>query len=134
MNPTELKVEGKMISGAENVVHILVASVADFLIMKAHALAGRDKPKDAYDICYCFDHFPGGMEEIAEDWRGRFGEKSVMTAIKHLRETFKSVKSYGPSQVAQFYSSPSREAADMEAQRAYQLVSSFLQLIDGPES
>jgi hypothetical protein len=24
--------------------------------MKAYALAGRDRPKDAYDICYCLDH------------------------------------------------------------------------------
>jgi len=102
--------------------------------MKAHALAGRDKPKDAYDICYCLDHFPGGMEELAENWRGRRGEAAVMTAIKHLQEKFRSAKSYGPNQVVEFYSSLSGETADMEAQRAFQLVSAFLRLIDRSES
>jgi hypothetical protein len=29
--------------------------------MKAPALAGRDKPKDTYDICYCLERFPGGV-------------------------------------------------------------------------
>lgn len=37
--------------------------------MKAHALAGRDKPKDAYDICYCLIYFPGGLRLLGRAWR-----------------------------------------------------------------
>ena len=48
-----------MISGATNTVRLQVASLPDFIIMKAHALAGRDKPKDVYDLCYCLDEYPG---------------------------------------------------------------------------
>lgn len=44
-----------MISGAANTVHLRVASLPDFLVMKAHAIGGRDKPKDVYDLCYCLD-------------------------------------------------------------------------------
>jgi predicted nucleotidyltransferase component of viral defense system len=39
-----------MIDGSRNTVSVRVASLADSLVMKCHALAGRDKPKDAYDI------------------------------------------------------------------------------------
>jgi len=133
MNPTKLEIGGKMISGAENVVHVLVASVSDFLIMKAHALANRDKPKDAYDICYCLDHMLGGMEEIAGSWRGRLADKLVANAIRLLREKFLSAQSYGPRQVVEFYAPATRDEVDVEAQRAYQLVARFLRLIDGIE-
>ena len=133
VNPTLLDVDGQSITGAENTVHILVASVPDFLVMKAHAIEGRDKPKDSYDICYCLDHFPGGMEEIANNWRGRLTEKIVNDAVEHLREKFRSVKSFGPQQVVEFYASPSRDEAEQQAQRAYQLVARFLRLIDGLE-
>jgi len=47
-----------MISGASNTVHLQVASLPDFIVMKAHAVNGRDKPKDVYDICFCLDEFP----------------------------------------------------------------------------
>ena len=127
-NPTSQRVEGKMISGAENTVNILVASIEDFLIMKAHALQGRDKPKDAYDICYCLDHFPGGMAKIVENWRGRREENAVARAIEYLTEKFQTLASFGPSQVVEFYS-PSTAEEEMIRQRAYQLVSAFLRFI-----
>ncbi len=50
--PGVKEVSGKSVRGANNRVRLRVASLPDFLIMKAHALAGRDKPKDAYDLCY----------------------------------------------------------------------------------
>jgi hypothetical protein len=74
-----------MISGAENRVQVLVAAVPDFLIMKAHALAGRDKPKDAYDLCFCLDNAPGGIEALARAWRERRDSPLVNAAIEHLR-------------------------------------------------
>ncbi len=66
--PIQTKIEGRMINGAENVVIIQVAALPDFLIMKAFALSGRDKPKDAYDICYCLENESGGMEAMAGNW------------------------------------------------------------------
>jgi hypothetical protein len=53
--PERVEVTGAMISGATNTVHLQVASLPDFVVMKAHAVQGRDKPKDVYDICYCLD-------------------------------------------------------------------------------
>jgi len=44
--PCELQLSGQNVRGAENTVRLRVASLPDFLIMKAHAIGGRDKPKD----------------------------------------------------------------------------------------
>ena len=56
--PRDVELKGFMISGAPNTVHLRVASLPNFIIMKAHAVHGRDKPKDVYDLCYCLDEYP----------------------------------------------------------------------------
>ena len=48
-----------MISGAGNRVRLLVASLPDFVVMKAHSIGGRDKPKDVYDLCFFLASYPG---------------------------------------------------------------------------
>ena len=83
----EHKLSGQNVRGAMNTVTLRVASLADFLVMKAHAIGGRDKPKDTYDLCYCLEQFPGGMETLAADWNRRLGEKDVARAVEVLRES-----------------------------------------------
>ena len=102
-HPELVIITGKMIKGATNRVQFRVASIADFLIMKSYALANRDKPKDAYDICFCLDHYPGGLKKLAANWKTRASEKDVLKAIDVLREKFSDVDSYGPAQVVEFY-------------------------------
>jgi predicted nucleotidyltransferase len=63
--PESVLLQGKTVRGAENTVRLQVASLRDFIVMKAHAIAGRDKPKDSYDLCYVLDHFPGGIKAQA---------------------------------------------------------------------
>ena len=72
-----------MISGASNRVHLRVAALSDLVLMKAHALKGRDKPKDVYDLCYCLDAYPGGISRtcsrLARTMRrsNRYGRHSI---------------------------------------------------------
>ena len=73
--PQEIELTGKTPRGTMNTVQLRIASIPDFLVMKAHVLGGRDKPKDAYDICYCLANFPLGLETLAEGWKGRTGER-----------------------------------------------------------
>ena len=129
LHPERVPIEGQMISGAHNRVNLLVASVPDFLVMKAHALAGRDKPKDAYDFCFCLDHAPGGMEAVAHAWRERAEDPIIAKAIEHLRAKFATVNSYGPWQVAVFYDATSPDERDRYARRAFELVRRFLDLV-----
>jgi nucleotidyltransferase AbiEii toxin of type IV toxin-antitoxin system len=129
VHPERVSVEGRTIAGAEDQVHLLVASVADFLVMKAHALAGRDKPKDAYDLCFCLDHAPGGIESLARAWRDRRQDALVAAAIGHLKDKFATVVSYGPQQVAVSYEAQTRDAREVHARRAFELVTRFLDLV-----
>jgi len=125
--PQEIPVTGKMASrGAKNTVRMRIASLSDFLVMKAHALAGREKPKDSYDICYVLDHAPEGIGALAQDWRGRLGDKDVESAIRILSEKFKDVESYGPKQVVEFFDAPDDDSQRIQARRAFEVARKFL--------
>ena len=128
-NPDELTISGENVRGATNTVRLRVASLADFLVMKAHAIGGRDKPKDTYDLCYCLEHYPAGMRQLAEGWKNRAAEKNITKAIEILREKFASVNSYGPQQLVEFHSAPDADTQAMHARRAYELVVQFLGLL-----
>jgi hypothetical protein len=127
--PKNIDLEGAMISGAPNTVHLRVASLPDFIIMKAHAVGGRDKPKDVYDLCYCLDEFPDAIAVVAGDWRSRRADPLVGSAIEILKEKFKAVQHYGPQQLAIFYDSTDDDEREMRARRAFELVQKLLNLI-----
>jgi len=127
--PVSIELAGQTIRGATNKVHLRVAALQDFLIMKAYALAGRDKPKDAYDLCYCLDNFPGGLEKLAEAWRRRSAESDVKRAIEILREKFNRVDAFGPAHVVEFFDAPDIDTRAMQARRAFELVRRLLALL-----
>jgi len=124
--PVVKEVSGKSVRGANNRVRLRVASLPDFLIMKAHALAGRDKPKDAYDLCYCLEHFPGGMRALAAAWKSRRKEKDVARAIEILTDKFAGVDGFGPGHVDEFHGSADAETQALQARRALEIVQQFL--------
>lgn len=127
--PVELPISGQSVRGAENTVHLRVASLSDFLVMKAHAIAGRDKPKDSYDLCYCLQNNPDGPQAFAAAWKQRLADKNVAKAVAILREKFASVKAFGPQQVVEFLNATSDEERAIQARRAFELVQQFLRLI-----
>jgi hypothetical protein len=127
-NPEILVIPGQMIKGQKNKVRFRVASIADFLVMKSYALAKRDKPKDAYDICYCLDHYPKGMKSLALIWKKRLKSNSIQDALSIMRDKFSAVDQYGPSQVVEFYNSSNRQERAMQARRAFELVQAFIKL------
>ena len=131
-HPELVVITGKMIKGQSNKVQFRVASIADFLIMKSYAMSNRDKPKDAYDICFCLDHYPGGLKELAANWKKRAGEKDVINSIEILKEKFATVQSYGPMQVVEFYNSTNAEEREQQARRAFELVWAFLEKSEHP--
>jgi predicted nucleotidyltransferase len=130
-SPVEIELVGQTTRGTQNTVRLRVASLPDFIVMKAHALAGRDKPKDAYDICYCLTNFPGGLEKLAAAWNQRVKEKEkdVKRALVILREKFATVDGFGPGQVVEFLDLPNREAQEIQARRAFELLQKFLNLL-----
>lgn len=128
-DPVELGIQGQNVRGATNTVRLRVASLADFLVMKAHAIGGRDKPKDIYDFCYCLERFPAGMNKLAEDWGKRATEKNIAKAVEILREKFASATSFGPQQLVEFHAAPDPETQALQARHAYELVQKFLSML-----
>jgi hypothetical protein len=127
--PIEKEVSGRTVRGRVNTVRLRIASLPDFLIMKAHALGGRDKPKDAYDLCYCLEHFTGGMCVLAAAWKARLGEKDIARAVEILQEKFSDVNSFGPGQIIEFHGSIDADVQAMQARRAFEVVQAFLRLL-----
>ncbi len=127
--PVEHALTGRNIRGAENTVHLLVASLADFLVLKAHAIGGRDKPKDSYDFCFALENLPSGMELLASDWATRREERNVARAMAILEEKFASVNAFGPQQIVEFHNSTDAAIKEMQARRGYELVKKLLNLI-----
>jgi hypothetical protein len=125
-SPVELRLPGRSVFGAKNTVTLRVASIADFLVMKAHAIGGRDKPKDTYDLCYCLEHYPAGVDDIAADWKQRIEEPNVSKAVAILREKFTDVTAFGPQQLVEFHNAFDESTRQMHARRAFELVSRFL--------
>ena len=117
--PITVEVEGSMIRGSKNRVQIQVAGLADLIIMKAHAIEGRDKPKDVYDLCYCLGKYPDGISTLAAVWGRRRKEELVEEAVRILGDKFQSVNHHGPQQLATFHNSADEEERDMHARRAY---------------
>lgn len=128
-SPVSIVFSGPMISGAANTVHLRVASLPDFLVMKAHAIGGRDKPKDVYDLCYCLDEFPDAIEVVAAGWGARQEDVLVARAVAILKEKFAGVGHYGPQQLAAFHAGGSPDESEMHARRAYELVQRLLSRI-----
>jgi predicted nucleotidyltransferase component of viral defense system len=126
VHPEDIELSGLMTSGARNTVHLRVASVSDFIIMKAHALRGRDKPKDVYDICYCLDEYPEALAVVAADWRERRDDPLVAASIEILREKFDPVDHFGPRQLAIFHDSTEDDEKAMLGRRAFELVDALL--------
>ncbi len=127
--PVAQSLTGRNIRGADNTVHLLVASLADFLVLKAHAIGGRDKPKDSYDFCFALENLPGGIEPLASDWAARREEQNIARALGILGEKFATVNALGPRQIVEFHNAPDEETQAMQARRAYELVQSLLRLI-----
>ncbi|MDR1192246.1 MAG: nucleotidyl transferase AbiEii/AbiGii toxin family protein [Verrucomicrobiales bacterium] len=127
--PGVISITGKMMRGADNKVEINIIPIEFFVAMKAYALAGRDKPKDAYDLCYCLENYAQCESKMADLWRDSMADPHIKKAIAILREKFAQPNAYGPRQVVDFYDSANTEERAIQAQRAFQLVQRFLRAI-----
>jgi hypothetical protein len=107
----EHSLSGRLPDGARDTATVRLAAIVPFLVMKAMALAGRLKAKDAYDIDYCLRHYPGGVEAIAAEFGPLLNHGLVQEALSHLAAKFAEYDSVGPVHVALF-----REIEDADAQ------------------
>lgn len=100
--PTQVAVKGKLPDGALDEVNVQVASVVPFLAMKGMALEDRRKAKDAYDIYFVLQNYPGGVDEVVKAFHPHLKLGLVQEGLKKMAGKFASLDHVGPRDVAGF--------------------------------
>jgi len=95
-------ISGNMPNGGTNRVEVAVCSIPALLAMKGHAIQGRYKQKDAYDIYYCVRNYPGGPEVLAEECRPVLEIAIGKAGYTYIDGKFDEVDGFGPTCVRRF--------------------------------
>jgi hypothetical protein len=95
-------VKGNMPNGGTNRVEIAVCSVPALLAMKGHAMNGRYKQKDAYDVYYCVRNYPEGLAILAEKCAEVLNYESGAQGFNYINAKFDTVDAFGPTCVRRF--------------------------------
>jgi hypothetical protein len=95
-------IDGTMPEGGRNRVEVAVCSIPALLAMKGHAIVGRDKRKDSYDIYYCVRNYPEGPNALADACRPILVHASGEKGYTQIAGKFRSVEDYGPTRVREF--------------------------------
>lgn len=95
-------IAGPMPAGGTNRVEIAVCSIPALLAMKGHAVEGRYKQKDAYDIYYSVRNYPGGPQALAQACRPLLEQASGAAGFKFIDAKFATLEDYGPTCVRNF--------------------------------
>ena len=110
-----------------------VTGIVGFLVAKVSALVHRNKPKDAYDIVWLLEAWPGGPAAAASAARASvaFGRDDVQSALGRLALEFSDVDRIGPRSYARFTSLSEASPADMDrsARQASGAVRSFTEAL-----
>jgi hypothetical protein len=95
-------VEAMMPNGGHNRVELAVCSIPALLAMKGHALTGRLKQKDAYDVYYCIRNYPGGIAALATDCHPLLKHQNAVDGYTFINAKFETLDSFGPTCVRRF--------------------------------
>ncbi len=129
--PVEVPLDGELPDGTLDTCQIRVASMVPFLMMKAQALGGRRKPKDAWDITYCLRHHPGGVVQLADEFRPWMVRPLVQEGLALLRNAFASPQHLGPRGAAIFEEPQDEESLEITARDAYERMAALLRAVSG---
>lgn len=125
-DPQEITLEGELPGGGRDSVRIQVASIVPFLVMKGMALDERLKEKDAWDIYFCVQNYPGGLDGLAETLRSHLGHALVREGLAKIAKNFTSENHVGPRCVADFEGISDPEDREMIQRDAYERVGYIL--------
>jgi hypothetical protein len=129
---TEIRVSGTLPGGAKDSATLRVASIVPFFVMKSMALVSRLMEKDAWDIYYCLCYYPGGIDNLVDEFKPHLSNKLVQEALVNLAEKFASPEHVGPVHVADFEDVASMEERAVLQRDAYERMQAlFLRLKNG---
>lgn len=106
--------------GALDSGHVRVISIVPYIVMKTAAL-GRGKPKDAYDIYYCINHYEGGVKMLLQEMVPYKDKTLIKDTCEKLSGKFASPNHAGPIDIVNFLGVWDEEAEQIK-QDAYQKI------------
>lgn len=109
-------------------VEVRVASIVPLIVMKAHALVGREKAKDAYDLVFCLENYPGGIAALAVEFSSVIENPAVHEALARLAEKFRDEEASGPRAVVEV-EEPMGEARAIRKFQVFTIVDDFLRAL-----
>lgn len=125
-------ISGRTMDGGTNRVEVAVCSIPALIAMKGHAMNGRMKRKDAYDIYYCVLNYPGGIDALATDCSPVLAHKSGLEGFRYIDQKFEAFDSYGPTSVRIFVEESKlvgERTADQWQQDAYGQINGLLRAL-----
>ncbi len=126
-----VSIEGVLPGGGKDSAVVRVAGIVAFIIMKTMAFCDRLKPKDAWDIYYCFKNYPGGLDALLDEFMPHARHGLVREGLMKLREKFGSPKHVGPKYVADFEELTDAGERELRERDAFERVSYVIErLVD----
>ncbi len=122
-------VEGELPDGGKDKASFRVAGIVPFLVMKGMAIHERMKEKDAYDIFYCFEHYPGGARKLVDEFLPYMNNRLVIEGLGKIRSKFASIEHIGPKWVAGFLEIADKEDREIIIRRAYEKATELLDML-----
>jgi len=127
---TRISIGGVMTDGTHNTVEIKMSEVVPFIAMKGMAMYDTYKEKHAWDIYFCVKNFPGGIDELAGEFRKVLSNKLILEGLSKIRSKFKSPQDFGPTCVVNFEEITDPDERDRVARDAFERVSTLLELLE----
>lgn len=122
-----VQITGELPSGGKDQAIVQVASIVPFLMMKAQALKGRLKEKDAYDIYYCMRYYPGGHPALVAAFKAFPSNKLIDECLNILKDKFASPEHVGPVFIANFLAETDQDTRERIQRDAYERVKALLE-------
>lgn len=107
----EVTLEGYTLRAEQVSRQIPVCGPGAFVVLKALALDGRGRPKDAYDLVYLLQRWSDGHDDIVARLAAheRNDARLVGRALGILARDFATLDSVGPARAAEFLQSGDRD-------------------------
>lgn len=126
-NATEVVIHGTLPYAGEDSAAVLVASIVSFIAMKGMALHDRLKEKDAWDIDFCVQNYPGGLDTLVQEILPRMGNRLILESLLKIAEKFASPTHVGPKFVADFDGLTDAEERALRQRDTYEKVNYLME-------